>query len=157
MCNKCACNWNMISQTILVCNWRSQKVPSGGARIAQNNACQKALCNRCPVQSEYEFPNNKNVCNHFGSHSMSPLCLPLAVGHARIHLKTLELPSTCLTPLGLFGFPSGTSHVLAFAGPAELCLGHWQRDNADRTMAEFGKGGRRCAQVCLHDHGVDCI
>ena len=37
------------SQRILLCNWHLQKVPHGGALITQNNSCQKALCNRCPV------------------------------------------------------------------------------------------------------------
>ena len=27
----------------------STEVPFGGTRITQNNSCQKALCNRCPV------------------------------------------------------------------------------------------------------------
>ena len=44
------CNWKINSQRILLCNWHLQKVPHGGALITQKNSCQKALCNRCPVQ-----------------------------------------------------------------------------------------------------------
>ena len=50
LCNRCVCNWKVNSQRILLCNWRLQKIPHGGAQITQNNPCQKALCNRCPVQ-----------------------------------------------------------------------------------------------------------
>ena len=50
LCNRCVCNWKINSQRILLCNWRLQKVPHGGALITQKNSCQKALCNRCPVQ-----------------------------------------------------------------------------------------------------------
>ena len=48
-----ACNfhyWKISSQRTLACDYHSQKVPFGGNRIAQNNSCQQALCNRCPVQ-----------------------------------------------------------------------------------------------------------
>ena len=49
LCNRCVCNWKINSKRILLCNWHLQKVPHGGALITQNNSCQKALCNRCPV------------------------------------------------------------------------------------------------------------
>ena len=45
----CVCNWKINSQRIILCNWRLQKVPHGGAQITQKNSFQKALCNRCPV------------------------------------------------------------------------------------------------------------
>ena len=38
------------SQTILVCDWYSHKIPNGGVRMTQNKSIQKTLCNRCPVQ-----------------------------------------------------------------------------------------------------------
>ena len=62
LCNRCVCNWKINSQRILLCNWHLQKVPHGSALITQKNSCQKALCNRCPVQLGNYFPNNKNVC-----------------------------------------------------------------------------------------------
>ena len=55
------CNWKINSQRILLCNWHLQKVPHGGALITQNDSCQRALCNRCPVQLEIN-PHIKNVC-----------------------------------------------------------------------------------------------
>ena len=49
LCNRCGCNWKINSQRMLLCKWRLQRVPHGGALITQKNSCQKALCNRCPV------------------------------------------------------------------------------------------------------------
>ena len=42
LCNRCACNWEIDSQRILVCTWRSQKVPSGSARITQTIPVRKS-------------------------------------------------------------------------------------------------------------------
>ena len=50
LCNRCVCSWKINCQRILLCKWRLQKVPHGGALITQKNSCQRALCNRCPVQ-----------------------------------------------------------------------------------------------------------
>ena len=50
-----------LNKRVLVCHWRLQEVPYGGGQITQNNSCQQALCNRCPVQFGYSFPSHENV------------------------------------------------------------------------------------------------
>ena len=110
------------SQSILVCNWRSQKGPCRGAQIAQNTSCQKAVSNKCPVELKYYFPNNKNlrvvILAHFpdsslsssasGSRSDAPtpvtiqpsqeatnkacLCAQASVRHSEIHLQSFRQP-----------------------------------------------------------------
>ena len=51
LCNRCACNWEIDSQTINVCSWqRSQKVPYEGAELhkripARKPSVRDVLCN----------------------------------------------------------------------------------------------------------------
>ena len=55
LCNRCARNWNISSQRLLV------------PESHKNDSSQRAVCKRCPVQLGNSFPNNKDSCNHLVS------------------------------------------------------------------------------------------
>ena len=80
----------------------SQTVPYGGTQVTQNSSCQKALCNRCPVQLGDEFWNSRMCVIMLG---------PIVAGKGDRHPRNSHIwkslhaqPVTCI-------FPSDTSWI----------------------------------------------